>query len=124
MRVLCTDNILPWSHARMTNTFSICSWLLVAVGVAMTAWLYAHAWAFVPYLLLSLGITTARGLATQAVMLVVTLCSVAVGFWFFWDAAFIRLSTLNLVPLEVVVLESLVAGVTWLIVHRVERVKH
>jgi hypothetical protein len=48
---------------------------------------------------------------------------VGVGFWYFWDAAFVHLSTMNLIPLEVVIAESLVAGATWLVVRRVERVR-
>ena len=50
--------------------------------------------------------------------------SACAGFWYCWDAAYIHRSTLNLTPLVVVVLESLVAGVTWRVVRHIERVRH
>src|SRR5580765_743722 len=109
---------------RMSETFTICSWVLVAIGIAMTAWLCPRAWAFVPYMLLPFAIRAARRFTTRSVVLLVTLLSVCIGFWFHWDAAFIHLSTLNLIPFEVVVVESLVAIATWLVVRRVERVTH
>src|SRR5438132_747173 len=108
----------------MATTFTVCSWLLVALGVGVTAWLYPNPFGFVPYFLLALAIGSTRRFGTRAVVLVLTLASVCVGFWYFWDAAFIHLSTLNFLPFEVVVLESLIAGATWLVVRRIESVKH
>src|SRR6266496_2179582 len=108
----------------MSITFRICSWLLVAFGISMTAWLYPHPVAFVPYVLLPLAIRAARRIGTRAFVLTLTLASVCAGFWYFWDAAFVHLSTLNLIPLEIAVVESLVAGATWLVVRRVEKGTH
>ena len=107
----------------MAKTLTICSWLLVALGIAMTAWLWSYPLAFVPYLLRPFAIVAARRATTRAAVLVLTLCSVCFGFWYFWDAAHVHLSTMNFIPLEVVIVESLVAGATWLVVHRVERVR-
>ena len=106
----------------MAITFTVCSSLLVAIGIGMTAWLYPHPVAFAPYVLLSFAIIVARHTAARGVILAITLASVCVGFWFFWDATFVHLSTLNLIPFEIAVVESLVAGATWLVVHRIERV--
>jgi uncharacterized membrane protein len=108
----------------MAITFRICSWLLVSFGVGMTAWLYPHPVAFVPYVLLPFAIREARHIVTRAVVLTLILAFVCVGFWFFWDAAFVHLSTLNLIPFEVGVIESLVAGATWLVVRRIEHRKY
>jgi hypothetical protein len=108
----------------MAKTLTICSWLLVVLGVSMTAWLCPHPLAFVPYALFAFAILAARRVAVYATILVLTLFSVCVGFWFFWDAAFVHLSTLNLIPLEVAVVESLIAGTTWLVVRRIEGVTH
>ena len=109
---------------QMAKTFTICSWLLVALGVAMTAWLCPAVWEFVPYMLLPLAIRAARRVTTRAVVLFLTLFSVCIGFSADWDAAFIHLSTLNLMPFEVAIVESLVIGATWLVVRRIERVPH
>ncbi len=106
----------------MAITLTVCSWLLVVLGTATTAWLYPHPVAFLPYVLFPFAIISARRVGTQAVVLLLVLGSVCVGFWFFWDAAFVRLSTLNLIPFEIAIVESLVAGTTWLAVYRIERV--
>src|SRR5439155_25907161 len=111
-------------YTRMAITFRVCSWLLVVFGIGITAWLYPHPVAFLPYVLLPFAIRAARRVSTRAVVLALTLASVCVGFWFFWDAAFVHLSTLNLIPFEIVVVESLLAGATWLVVHRIERGTH
>ncbi|MBN9693947.1 MAG: hypothetical protein J0M24_27200 [Verrucomicrobia bacterium] len=104
----------------MNITLTICSWLLVALGIAMTAWLYPHPLAFLAYLFFSFAIISARRVRTRAVVLVLTLLSVCFAFWFFWDAL-VHPSTLNFIPLEIVILESLIAGATWLVVRRIER---
>ena len=109
---------------RMAITFTICSWLLMALGVGMTAWLYPHPLAFLPYVFFPFAIVAARRDSTRAVVLLLALSSVCFGFWFFWDAAFVHLSTFNLIPFVVVVVESLVAGTTWLVVRRIERLTH
>src|SRR2546428_12144897 len=80
--------------------------------------------ALLPYVLFSLATSSARRLATRAVVLILTLSSVCIAFWFFSDVAHVHLSTLNVIPLEIVVVESLAAGATWLIVRRIERVAH
>ena len=108
---------------RMAITLTICSWLLVALGIAMTAWLYPHPLAFLPYLFFPFAIISARRVGTRAVVLALTLLAACVAFWFFWDAS-VRPSTLNLLPLEIVIVESLVAGATWLVVRRIERATH
>jgi ABC-type Na+ efflux pump permease subunit len=104
----------------MNITLTICSWLLVALGIATTAWLYPHPLAFLPYLFFSFAIISARRVRTLAIVLVPTLLAVCVAFWFFWDAL-VHPSTLNLIRLEVVFAETLIAGATWLVVRRIER---
>ena len=64
-----------------------------------------------PYVLFVLAAWSARRLTTCAVVLILTLSSICVGFWFFRDAL-VRPSTLNLAPLDIVIVESLVAGAT------------
>jgi hypothetical protein len=105
-------------------TLTICSWLLLALGIAMTTWLFPHPVAFIPYFCLLLAIIAARRLVTKAIVLLLTLSSVGVGFWYYWDAARIHLSTLNFTPLEVAIIESLVAGIAYSVVCRIEKVKH
>ena len=112
----------------MAKTLTTCSWLLAALGALVTLryFPYASSWlplGLLPYVLFVLTAWSARRLTTRAVVLILTLSSVCVGFWFFWDAL-VRPSTLNLVPLEVVIVESLVAGATWLVVRRIERATH
>lgn len=104
----------------MGITLTICSWLLVALGIAMTGWLYPHPWAFLSYLLFPFAIISARRVSIRAVVLVLTLLAVCVAFWVFWDAL-VRPSTLNRIPFEIVMAESLVAGATWLVVRRIKR---
>jgi len=112
----------------MPKTLTICSYLLAALGAIVTLcyFPYVSSWlplGLLPYGFFTLATRSARRLATRAVVLIVTLVSVCVGFWFFWDAA-VRPSTLNLLPLEVVIVESLLAGATWLVVRRIERASH
>ena len=112
----------------MAKTLTICSWLLAAIGEVVTLlyFPFASSWVplgLLPYVLFVLAAWSARRLTTRAVVLILTLLSVCVGFWFFWDAL-VRPSTLNLVPLEVVIVESLVAGATWLAVRYIERATH
>jgi len=108
----------------MAKTLTICSWLLLALGIGLSGWLYPHPLIFVPYVVLSFVIRTARRLTTRVCVLVFTLISVCVSFLFCWDAAFIHLSTLNSTPLVVAIVEALVAGAMCLVVRRVERVTH
>jgi len=107
----------------MATTFTICSWFLVVLGVGVTAWLYPNPVGFVPYLALAFAVMSARRVGTRAVVLLLTLGSVCVGFWYFWDADFIHLSTLNFMPFEVAVVESLVAWALWFAIRRVEKNK-
>lgn len=112
----------------MAKTLTICSWLLVALGVLVTMgyFPYDSAWlplGLLPYVFFALAARAARRLATRAVVLSLRLTSVCIGFWFFWDAM-VRPSTLSLIALEVVIAEALMAGMTWLAVWRVERLKH
>jgi hypothetical protein len=108
----------------MARTFTVCSWSLVALGFGVTTWLYPYAVGFVPYLLLAFATMSAHRLGSRAAVLLLTLGSVCASFWYFWDAAFIRLSTLNLMPFDVAVVESLVTGAAWFAIRRSERVKH
>ncbi len=105
----------------LAATLKACSWLLVALGSAMTAWLWLFPPAFVPYLFLAFAIRASRRLVVRAVVLVVSLGSVCAGFFVYWDASFIHLSSHNTNPLAVVVIESLLAVATWLVVRRLER---
>jgi len=112
----------------MAKTLTTCSWLLAALGALVTFRYFPYALPWLPLGLLPYGFFilaawSARRLATRTVVLMLTLSSVCIGFWFFWDAL-VRPSTLNLVPLEIVIVESLVAGATWLVVRRIERATH
>jgi hypothetical protein len=108
-------------RTQVCTTLSICSWALVGLGVAMTSWLFPVSWAFLPYVLLSFSIASARRVGTRAVALVLVLASVCVGFWFFWDADFVRFTTLNLNPAFVVAVECLVSVAAWPVIRWVER---
>lgn len=108
----------------MAKTLTTCSWLLAVLGVAMTIWLYPNPLALAPYALFLFPIDAARRMVVRATLLVLTLLSVVIGFWFFWDAAFVHFSTMNSIPFMIAVIESLVAGVAWRVVHRIEKVKH
>ena len=109
---------------RMSKTLTIYSWFLLALGIGVSGWLYPHPLIFAPYLVFPFVIRAAHRLATRVIVLVFALTSVCVSFWFCWDAAFIHLSTMNLTPLIVALVEVLVAGTMWLVVRRVEKVTH
>lgn len=109
----------------MAKTLTTCSWLVAGLGTVVTLLYFpgGSGWwplASLPYVWFVLAARSARRLATRAAVLVLTLSSVCLGFWIFWDAR-IHPSTLNLNPLAVVIAESLVAGATWLVVRRIER---
>jgi hypothetical protein len=94
----------------------------MAIGVLMSICLFPPG--LVPYVLFAFAIRAARRVLVRVTVLLLILLSVCVGFWCFWDAAFIHLSTLNLIPLEVAVVESLLAGGTWLVVRNVEKIRN
>ena len=104
----------------MARTLTICSWLLVALGAAVTIGLIPHPIMFLPYIFLGLASSTARRLPVRAFVLALTLASVCVGFRSCWDAAYIHRSTLNFWPLNMVIVESLLAWVAWGVVRRIE----
>src|SRR5262245_24637219 len=103
----------------MATTLTACSWLLVALSVCVTAWLYPHPLAFLPWGVLAFAITTASCLATRAFFLVLALLSMSVSFWSCWDVAFIHPSTLNFTPCVVASVEALLGGVACLVVYRI-----
>jgi len=103
----------------MAITLRTCSWLLAALGVAMTAWLLPHPVAFIPYALFPFAIIAARRCAARAIVLIVVLASVSMSFLVFWDAR-IRPSTMNMTE-EVVIVETLIASVMWIALRRIER---
>jgi hypothetical protein len=105
----------------MRITLTVCSWGLWTLGIVVTVWLFPLAVAFIPYLLLPFAIMAAHRIATRAVVLVLTLVLVCTAFWYYWDAAYIHISTMNLMPFMIAVVESLVAGLTSVIVYRIER---
>lgn len=112
----------------MAKTLTICSWLIVALGALVTLryFPYASSWlplGLLPYVFFVLAVRSALRRSTRAVVLILILSSVCIGFWIFWDAL-VRPSTMNLIPLEIVIVESLVAGATWLVVRRIERTTH
>jgi uncharacterized protein len=106
----------------MATTIKICSWLLLVLGVAVSGWLYPHPLMFAPYLVLAFVVQAASRPTTQGFVLVFTLTSVCISFWFCWDAAFIHVSTLNLRPLVVAMVETLAAGAAWVTVYHVEKI--
>jgi hypothetical protein len=111
----------------MAKTFSTCSWLLAALGVAVTLayFPYVAAWlplGFLPYALLLGAARSARRPSLRAAVLGLMLATVCTTFWVYWDAI-LRPSTLNLMPLDVLILESLVGGVAWAAVRRSERAR-
>jgi len=108
----------------MAKILRTCSWLLAVLGACVTFSLHPHPIMFLPYIFLALATGAARRLAIHAVVLVLTLTSVCVHFWYNWDAAYDHLSTLNFMPRDVAVLESLIAGAAWRIIRRSERAKY
>ena len=112
----------------MAKTLTTCSWLLAVVGVLVTLRYFPYITpllplGLLPYVFLVLATQSARRLAVRAGVLILILASVCLGFWCFWDAR-VHPSTLNLVSLEIVIVESLVAGAAWLVVRRIERKPH
>jgi len=105
-------------------TLTICSWLLVALGTCVSLWLCPHPLVFLPYIFLALAIRVARRLAVRSVLLALTLACFCFTFWYCWDAAFVRVSTMNMMPIVVGLAESLVATVTWRTVRHIETVRH
>lgn len=107
----------------MAKTLTICSWLLLGLGIGVNFWLSPNPLVLAPYIFLPFVIRAARHLTARVIVLLFTLISVCVSFWFCWDARFIHLSTLNLMPLDVGLVEGLLAGVLWFVVSRVERLR-
>jgi hypothetical protein len=108
----------------LSKTLMVCALGLVAMGFVITGCLYPNPLAFVSYALLIPTIRSTRRIITRAAVLMLTLILVGAGFWFFWDAAFIHLSTMNFIPFELAVVESLVAGMSLVIVRKIERVNY
>jgi hypothetical protein len=104
----------------MANTLTICSYSLLALGLAVAAWLYPHPLMFAPYLILPFAIHTARRLIVRWLVLAYSLILVSVGFWFCWDVTFVHVSTLNLMPLNVAMVEAVVTGAICFVVRRVD----
>ncbi len=120
----------------MVKTLTICSWLLLLIGVLMTcyfilprtrpelSWVAVTAWALLPFALILSAIRRARGVRRKATVLVAALFLVAFGFSFYFDTTYIHISPLDYSPIEVPFVQSLVAGATWLSVcsHRDDRI--
>jgi len=110
---------------RMAKTLTICSYLLATLGALVTLGYFPYVSSLLPlgllpYAFFILATRSARRLITLAAVLILTLLSVCVGFWFFWDALVLP-STMALLPLDIVIAESLSAAATWLVVRRVDR---
>jgi hypothetical protein len=86
-------------------------------------WLLATPWTFVPFILVAGAIRVAQGVGRRAIVLVATLFVVGYGFSVYFDRRFVRLSSIDLSPLEVPFVQSLVAAVTWIAVRRRRRAK-
>jgi hypothetical protein len=93
----------------VANTLTFCSYLLVVLGMGMTAWLLPNPLVFLPYVFLFFAVRAARRAAVRGLVLAVILASVGVSFWFCWDAAYVHLSTMNSVPLLVAGVELVIA---------------
>lgn len=106
----------------MARTLTICSYSLAALGVLITFYFDSSPFAIglLPYLFFAFAARSARRPTTRAVVLILTVSSLCLGFWTFHDAL-VRPSTLNALPFDIVVVESFSAGATWLIVRRIER---
>ena len=109
----------------MTRTLTACSSLLAAFGVLVTLLCFSDAKSWLPlgvltYVFYALAAWSAARLATQAIVLTLTLSSGCIGFWCFWEA---RLSPWNtsLMPSMVVMIEYLVAGTVWFVIRRLDR---
>jgi hypothetical protein len=97
----------------MGKTISVCSWLLIALGLAVCGWLGPHPLTFLPFILLALAARKAQGILACVWVLLLTLASVCASFYFLWDAKFIHWSTLNLWPIQAAIVESVAALITW-----------
>jgi hypothetical protein len=114
----------------MVKTLTICSWSILALGVLMTgyfilprttmelSWLLATAWTLVPFIFVFCAIKAGGSVGRRAIVLVATLFVVGFGFAVYFDRTFIHLSTLDFSPIEVPLVQSLIAGVTWIGVRR------
>lgn len=109
----------------MTKTLPICTSFLAVLGVLVTLVCFPDTKSWLPlgvltYVFYFLAAWSADRLATRAVVLALTLSSVCVAFWCFWEA---RLSPwrMSLIPQMVVMIEYLVAGAVWFVIRRIER---
>ncbi|MCX6902032.1 MAG: hypothetical protein NTW03_00855 [Verrucomicrobia bacterium] len=116
----------------MAKTLMICSCSLITIGVFMTSsffvighwrlpdsftdvrWLLFTAWVLLPYFLLSLGARAACGCAARAVTVAAILSVISIGFSSYWDRAFVNLTSIDSSPLEVPLVQSVLATATWL----------
>lgn len=90
----------------MSKTLAFCAWLLVVFGFCMSLWLCGHPWALLPYGLILLSAVAARALACRVVICGLALLFVVTGFSVLFDARFIHLSTLNLLPDAMILVQS------------------
>jgi hypothetical protein len=125
------DDPMAWNHFRitmslpMTRSLAICSSFLAMLGVLVTLLCFPDAKSWLPlgvltYIFYFLAVWSASRLATRAVVLALTLVSLCVAFWCFWEARLSPWRT-SLIPQVVVMMEYLVAGAVWLVIRRIER---
>ncbi len=106
----------------MKMTLTVCSSLLALLGVLVGVFVFPDSGAWLPLIVFTYAFFfhaawLARRLLLQAVVLIVTLASVCVAFWCFWEA---RLSPwhMSIAPLVVIMVEYLAAGTVWSITRR------
>ncbi len=112
----------------MSRTLTICSWSLVALGILMTGYFFLPRpansvvqnivafWVYAPYIVSFFPILAARSCAARAIVLGAVLFNVCYGFWFYFDLAFVHLTTMSDVPLTVPFVQSAVAAAAWVFV--------
>jgi hypothetical protein len=112
----------PLFQITMKMTLTVCSSLLALLGVLVGLFVFPDSEAWLPLIVFTYAFFfhaawLARPLLLQAVVLIVTLTSVCVAFWCFWEA---RLSPwhMSIAPLVVIMVEYLAAGTVWFIARR------
>jgi hypothetical protein len=112
------------SSSDITNSTSVlknCSWLVIVLGVAVTAWSFPVLWAFLPYLFFAFANAAARQIRLQARVLALGLFSLCLSIGWFWHAAHVNYDGLYFRLIAVVIGQSCLAAITWRFVLRARK---
>ncbi len=82
------------------------------------SWVFVAVWMLVPFYLLVQAIQIAHEKIVVAVVLLAALFVVGFGFWVYFNATHVHISTLDLSPIYVPLVQALVATGVWFGVRR------